>query len=129
MNCNQISEGQQRRKFEFLYKLNNHASFLREYTNSITYYKDLDFYEGRMKMLYADVIKIDIIKDWGVSRVLKENFLKTIDDNLQTLNNFKQKQFPISEKIKQEYDIIVMNERVDNFMKELNDAISIVGKE
>jgi len=129
LNCNQISEGQQRRKFEFLYKMNNHASLLSEYTNGISYYKDLDFYEGRMKILYPDVIKMDPIKDWGVSRILKEKFLKTIDDNLLTLNNFKQKQFPVGENIRKEYDIIVMNERVDYFMKELNDAISIVGKE
>jgi len=82
-----------------------------------------------MKILYPDVNKMEAIKDWGESRVLKEKFLKTIDDNLRTVSNFKQKQFPVGEKIKQEYDVIVMNERVDYFMKELNDAISVVGKE
>ncbi|MEO7358325.1 MAG: hypothetical protein ABIY50_12480 [Ignavibacteria bacterium] len=129
LSCNQISEGQQRKKFEFLYKLNNYSALLREYTNEINTYKDLDFYEGRMKILYSDLNGISIVKDWGKSAILKESFMKTIDDNIQTLNAFKQKQYPARENIRQEFDVITMNERVDYFMKQLNDAISEVGRE
>lgn len=129
ISCNQISSGQQRKKFEFLYKLNNKVSLLREYTNSITYFNELEFYEKRMKMLYTEVNRVELIKDWGESRLLKEKFLETIDDNLHSINTLKQKQVSPKENIRMEYDVIVMNERVDNYMKDLDDEISKVGKE
>ncbi len=127
--CNQYSEGLQRRKFEFLYKMNNYSALFSEYTNGLTYNKDSDFYDGRMKKLYEDVNKMETIDKWGTSRILKENFLKAIDDNIYSLKELKKKNLPAEENIRKEYEVIVMNERADNFLKELNDEIIKVGKE
>lgn len=127
--CNQLSEGLQRKKFEFLYKLNNYASLINEYTNSITYYSDIDFYEGRMKKHYEDVNRMETVEGWGHSRVLKENLLTTIDLNLKTLETFKQKMLPLSQDIRKEYDIIVVKERSTHYLDALEDEIAKVGKE
>ncbi|MDQ3020872.1 MAG: hypothetical protein M3R36_09920 [Bacteroidota bacterium] len=127
--CNEISQGLQRRKFEFLYKLNNYASIFREYTNEISSFKDIEFYQGRMKKLYEDINNVKPVEGYGQSRVLKDNFLTAIDENINTINSFQKKSFQPDSHIRKEYDIIIMNERADNFIKELNDEISKIGKE
>lgn len=127
--CDQISQGLQRKKFEFLYKMNNNATIFREYTNGINSFNDIEFYDGRMKKLYDDVTNTETVDGYGTSRVLKESFLTAIDENLKTINSFRQKSFQPADNIKKEYEIIIMNERADKFIKELNDEISNVGKE
>lgn len=129
LSCNQMSQGLQRRKFEFLYKLSNYAAIFKEYTYEITYYKDLDFYEVKMKKLYEDINNIETVKEWETSKVIKEKFLNTIDSNLQSINTFRQRMMPSGENIRKEYDILIMNERADKFIEELNREISKVGKE
>jgi len=127
--CNEISEGLQRRQFEFLYKLNNYATMFREYTGSVNYYKDLDFYENRMKNLFEDVNRMQTVDNYGTSRVLKEKFLSLIDSNINTVNSFKMKMLLSNQYIRKEYDIIIINERADGFIEEVNDEIVRVGKE
>lgn len=129
LSCNQMSQGLQRRKFEFLYKLSNYAAIFKEYTYEITYYKDLDFYEVKMKKLYEDINNIETVKEWETSKVIKEKFLNTIDSNLQSINTFRQRMMPSGENIRKEYDILIMNDRADKFIEELNREISKVGKE
>ncbi len=128
-SCSDISEGLQRLKFEFLYKMNNYAVLLREYTNDINYFKDLASYKVRMVKLYADINKIKTVDGWGTSRVFKEKFLTLIDDNTNTTDSLSKKNFSPDENIRKEYDVIIMDERVDNFIDELNDEISKAGKE
>src|SRR5580765_3912224 len=85
--CNQLSEGLQRKKFEFLYKLNNYGALFSEYTNDVSYFKDLDFYTERMKKFYTEVNSFQTVDGYGTSRVLKENLMTTIDDNINTADN------------------------------------------
>ena len=127
--CNKISQGDQRKKFEFLYKMNNYSSLFREYTGGINYSADMDFYTGRMKKLYEDINLMETINGYGASRILKEKFLSAIDENVNTANLIKQKNLPAKENIRQDYNVIIMNERVDDFIKDLNDEITVVGKE
>lgn len=127
--CDQISQGLQRKKFEFLYKMNNYSTLFREYTNGINLFNDIEFYDGRMKILYEDIAKVETVEGYGASRILKENFLTAIDENIKTINSFRQKSLKPTDNIKKEYDIIIMNERADKFIKELNEEISKVGKE
>jgi hypothetical protein len=128
-SCNQLSQGLQRRKFEFLYKLNNYATIFADYTNGIYYFNELNFYERRMKKLYEDINRVEPVEGYGYSRVLKENFLTTIDGNINTALSLKQKSLQPTDNIRKEYDVIIMNEKVDNFINMLNDEISKVGKE
>ncbi|MEO8665349.1 MAG: hypothetical protein ABI462_07620 [Ignavibacteria bacterium] len=127
--CGKISVGMQRRKFEFLYKMNNYAALLRGFTNDLVYYKDLDFYEARMKQYYEDVNRMETIDGYGTSRVIKEKFLETIDTNVNTAETVRNKNFSPDYDIRKEYEVIVMNERIDNLAQVLNDEISKVDKE
>ncbi len=127
--CGEISHGTQRKKFEFLYKMNNYAALMRGFTNDVNYYKDLSFFEARMKQYYEDVNKMETIDGYGTSRLLKENFLETIDANMKNAEAVRNKNFPDDYNVRKEYEIIVMNERIDNLTEELNDEISKVGKE
>lgn len=127
--CNEISHGLQRKKFEFLYKMNNYSSLFREYTGGISFYGDLEFYDNRMKKLYEDVNAMEIIKGYDASTKLKNNFLTVIDENVISVRKLKLNQLPLNENIRKEYEISVMNDRVDNLIKDLNEEISRVGKE
>lgn len=129
LSCNQISEGMQRKKFEFLYKMNNYAAMYREFTNSIIYFSDLEQFSIRMNKFYHDINKIETIDGWGTSRVIKEKFLTLIDENMESARMLSKKKFLPTDNIRKEYDVIMMNERVENFIKELNDEISKAGKE
>lgn len=128
-SCNQISEGLQRRKFEFLYKLNNYAALYREYTVGVIRFNDLDLFDRRGKDLYDDVNKFQTVDGWGRSRVLKENFLSMIDSNLQTSERLRRKGLNDTEDIRKQYDVIIMNERTEKFLDEIYSEISLVGKE
>lgn len=127
--CDKISSGMQRRQFEYLYKMNNYASLFREYTGGISYYSDLDFYENRMVKLHEDVSKMEAVTGYEASEDLKTKLLITINENLSTVNVIKQKQLPLTENIRNEFDVRMMNERVDDFIEELNNEISRVGRE
>ncbi len=128
-SCNQLSEGVQRKKFEYLYKLNNYASLFREYTNGLNTYEDLDFYENRIKKLYEDINKMEPLNEWGQSKTIKGNFLANINENLKSVDIIRQKQRPLSNNIRKEYDVLLMNERANKFVEELNDEISKAGKD
>ena len=127
--CSEISQGLQRKKFEFLYKMNNYASLFREFTGGISYPEDLDFYETRMNKMYEDVSKIEEIEGYKVSGQLKDRFLIVIQENIRTADIIRQKKLPPKENIRNEYEVNIMNGRTDNFIKDLNDEISKVGKE
>ncbi len=127
--CNKISEGQQRKKFEFLYKMNNNATLFREYTNEINYFSDLEFYEGRMKKLTEDINKADTVQNYTESDILKLSLLNTINVNINMADSLRRKSFKPSDNIREEYEVIIMNDGAEKFMTELNDEISRVGKE
>ena len=127
--CNEISQGLQRKKFEFLYKMSNYASLFREYTGGISYSEDLDIYEKRMSKLYEDVSKMEDIDGYKTSGELKDKFLIVIQENIRTADIIRQKRLIPKENIRNESEVMIMNDRADNFIKELNEEISKVGKE
>jgi len=127
--CNEISHGDQRRKFEFLYKMNNYATLFREYTGVISYKKDFELYKKRMNKLYLDVDAVKIIPGYEPSVFLKSKFIKIIDDNLMIIQTYEQTPGLDSLNINEEYQIRHMKENVDMFFDLLNDEISKVGKE
>ncbi len=127
--CEKISQGMQRRQFEFLYKMNNYAALFREYTGGISFYSDLDFYENRMEKLHEDVSKMETVRGYETSEDLKAKLLITINENITSINVIRQKQLPLTENISKEWDVRMMNERVDGFINELNDEINKVGKQ
>ncbi len=128
-SCEEISHGQQRRKFEFLYKMNNFGTIFREYTNDVVKFSDLQLYETRMNKLYADVNNFETVEGWGKSKILKEESLNAIDMNLSKCRAMLQKQAMYREFIKDEYDIILMRETANEFNRKIEDEIIIVGKE
>ncbi|MCB0728984.1 MAG: hypothetical protein KDD00_16075 [Ignavibacteriae bacterium] len=127
--CNKISQGEQRRKFEYLYKMNNYATLFREYTGILNYEKDFDMYKKRMNKLYMDVDAVKIIPGYQPSTVLKTKFLTAIDDNLMIIQNYEHKPGADTISIHNDYEIKIMNENVTIFLDNLNDEISKVGKE
>lgn len=128
ISCNEISHGEQRRKFEFLYKMNNSVAFLAEYTGSLTYFKDIEFYEDRMSKISEDVKKFPTIETWDVSGKIKEKFLNVVKSNLQNTSHLKTLKLKPEDNVKKEFDIIEMNERVNNFRDELDQEIVNAGK-
>ncbi|HMQ68487.1 MAG TPA: hypothetical protein PKA90_01485 [Ignavibacteria bacterium] len=127
--CNKISQGDQRRKFEYLYKMNNYATLFREYTGILNYEKDFEQYKKRMNKLYMDVDAVKIIPSYEPSTVLKTKFLTSIDDNLMIIQNFEHKPGADTISIQNDTKIRIMNENVAIFLDNLNDEISNVGKE
>lgn len=127
--CSEISQGLQRQKFEFLYKMNNYSSLFREYTGGITYPGDLDLYQNRMRKMFEDINSMKTVSGYEASLKLKENFLTAIDENMKAADKLKQEKYPEKENIRNDYIIMEMNDRTDNFIKDLNDEISRVGKE
>ncbi len=128
-SCDEISHGQQRKKFEFLYKMNNFGTIFREYTNDIVKLSDLQLYETRMNKLYADVNKFETVEGWRKSDALKDEFQEAIDLNLNRCRAMLQKQAMYREYIKDEYDIIMMRETANEFNVKVEDEIIVVGKE
>ncbi|MEO8447451.1 MAG: hypothetical protein ABI528_08145 [bacterium] len=128
--CNQkISQGLQRKKFEFLYKMSNYSSLFREYAGSIIYPHDIDFYENRMKKVAGDVSEMKSIEEWPVSGSLKEEFLAAVQSNSVSIGKLRLKDLPDSLDIRKEYEVMLINGQVDKFIKSLDDEISVVGKE
>ena len=127
--CSEISQGVQRQKFEYLYKMNNYSSLFREYTGAITYPGDLDLYQNRMKKMYENVNGMKVISGYEASTNLKENFLTAIEENMKAAEKLKKEKNTEKENIRNDYIIMEMNDRTDNFIKDLNAEISRVGKE
>jgi hypothetical protein len=128
-NCNQISQGEQRRKFEFLYKLSNYISLTKEYTVTLVYFRDIPFFEERMKKMKEDIIKIEPVKTWNKSEVLKTKFITVLADNINSADSLKNLQLPPDESIKNSKETILIKERTSVFSEELDNVISEVGKE
>jgi hypothetical protein len=127
--CDEISHGQQRRKFEFLYKTNNFAAVFREYTNDIVKFSDLQLYETRMNKLYEDVNKFETVKGWTKSDAIKEDFLNSIDKSLNAVRSMKMKQSLYREFIKDEHEVILMRETAEDFLENVENEITVVGRE
>lgn len=127
--CREISQGQQRKKFEYLYKMNNYTSLFREYTGGISFAGDLELYQKRMRKLYDDVEQMTVIEGYKASSDLKTEFLFVINENVKTSDNLKQKNLPEMQNIRNEYEIQEMNQKVDDLIEDLNTEISRVGKE
>jgi len=129
VGCGKISQGDQRRKFEFLYKLNNYISLTKEFSSSLFYYKDLPDYIERMIKMKSDVTDIETIKNWSISDSLKQRFIKLLDNNLKSASDLKSKNLNPDDKVKSELDVILIKERVANYTEELYKIIADVGKE
>lgn len=127
--CDNISQGLQRRKFEFLYRMNNDVTLLREYTSGINKAKDLKFFESKITNLYASVNKMETVKDYSASDALKEQFLNLIDSDIEAVNILKNKNLPPDQVIMDENEVHMMKENVNSFIEHLNAEIVKVGKE
>ncbi|MFC2093695.1 hypothetical protein ACFLSV_07330 [Bacteroidota bacterium] len=129
-SCNELSTGQKRRKLEFLYKLNNEASILRDYTYRIFSYKDLDFYKGRLESSEKSVNNIDPVANWEKSNELKSLFLEKIKENAEiTESLLNDKENLLEKDIAGEKRVIGMKLIMDNFVDYVYKEISVVDKE
>ena len=81
VNCNEISHGDQRKKFEFLYKVSNHSSLIREISNELIYYKNLTFFENKITNLNDEIKRIEVIKNWDQSKVIKQELIRILDED------------------------------------------------
>ena len=130
INCNDLSEGQKRRKLEFLYKLNNEASILREYTYRIHSYEDLDFYKGRLDKSEEAAKEIDLVKNWNRSDELREVFLIKIKENKETTDSLIKDEEKINdEEFPDNKTVIEMKMKMDDFVDFIYKEISIIDKE
>lgn len=129
VNCNRISQGEQRRKFEFLYRLSNYAALTKELSAAIYHYKDISIYEEKFKNVRNDISKTDTLKNWNMSLLLKNEFIDIMDNNIKGIEELKKKVLKPDDIIKNEYEVIMMNERILVFTDKLNGIISDVGKE
>ncbi|HRA99194.1 MAG TPA: hypothetical protein PK294_02035 [Ignavibacteria bacterium] len=127
--CDKISQGLQRNKFEFLYRMNNDVTLLREYTSGINKAEDLKFFESKLNNLFASVNKMETVKNYGGSDALKEQFLNLIDSDLEAVKILKDKNLPADDIIKDEYEVQIMKDNVNSFIEHLNAEIVKVGKE
>ncbi|MBX7043395.1 MAG: hypothetical protein K1X85_10890 [Ignavibacteria bacterium] len=127
--CQDISHGLQRRKFEYLYKLNNFGTIFREYTGDVVYYRDLELYRTRLGKLYADVNGFETVPGYEKSFALKESFLDAIETNTTAVTNMLMKQGVYGANIRNEIEVIRMREISSEFLKEVDDEIVKVGKE
>jgi len=129
-SCNELSTGHKRRKLEFLYKLNNEASILRDYTYRIFSYKDLDFYKGRLESSEKSVNNIEPVANWEKSNELKSLFLEKIKENTEiTESLIKDKEKFLEKDIVGEKRVIGMKMIMNNFVDYVYKEISVVDKE
>ena len=129
-SCNELSTGQKRRKLEFLYKLNNEASVLRDYTYRIFSYEDLDFYKGRLESSEKSANNIEPVANWEKSNELKSLFLKKIKENAEiTESLIKDKEKLLEKDIAGEKRVIGMKMIMNNFVDYVYEEISAVDKE
>lgn len=129
VNCNKISQGDQRRKFEFLYRLSNYAALTKELSVSLYYYKDITVYQEKFINIRNDIEKMTTIQNWDVSLVLKNEFIELLDDDIKNFSDLKSKNQKPDFVIKDEFEVILIKERITIFIDNLNGIISDVGKE
>lgn len=64
-----------------------------------------------------------------MSLLLKNEFIDIMDNNIKGIEDLKKKVLKPDDIIKNEYEVIMMNERILVFTDKLNGIISDVGKE
>ena len=129
-SCNELSTGQKRRKLEFLYKLNNEASVLRDYTYRIFSYDDLNFYIGRLESSEKSAKNIEVVANWEKSNELKSLFLEKIKETTEiTESLIKDKEKLLEKDIAGEKRVIGMKLIMDSFVDYVYKEISVVDKE
>jgi len=130
VSCTDLSEGQRRRKLEFLYKLNNEASILRDYTYRIHSYEDLEFYIGRLEKSEEATMEMDLVKNWNRSDQLRELFLTKIKENIETTDSLiKDEEKLNDEEFTNNKKVIGMKMKMDDFVDYIYKEISVVDKE
>ena len=130
VSCTDLSEGQRRRKLEFLYKLNNEASILRDYTYRIHSYEDLEFYKGRLEKSEEATMEMDLVKNWNRSDELREIFLMKIKENKETTDSLIKDEEKINdEEFPNNKKVVGMKMKMDDFVDFIYKEISIVDKE
>lgn len=127
--CNELSQGIQRQKFEFLYRINTEATLLKDYTNGINKTEDLDSFERRLYKFNSELLKINTIDGYEESKQIKQNLITLVEDNITSVNTLKMKQYPPGQNIRQEYEVLIMKEKIVDFLDKLNDEIVKTGKE
>lgn len=79
-----MSSGDKRLKLEFLYKLNNSVSIVRDYTIGVTNYKNLSLYNDRVSKVESMVEGSEPLKGWKEGQELKQGLLDLIESNKQS---------------------------------------------
>ena len=82
----EISSGDKRLKLEFLYKLNNSASIIRDYTAGVTDYRNLSLYEGRVSSVERMIETAEAPAGWTEGQDLKKDLQEVIRNNKQSAN-------------------------------------------
>lgn len=129
LNCNKISQGEQRRKFEFLYRMSNYVSLANEYSVSLVYFKDLSVFKVRMNKMKSDIEQTATLKNWSKSDELKEKLIIILGKNIASSEIVENMSLKSEERIDNEYEVILIKERMQNFSEELYSVITEVGKE
>lgn len=129
VNCSEISQGDQRKKFEFLYKVSNHSSLIREISNELIYYKNLTFFENKITNLNDEIKRIEVIKNWEQSKVIKQDLIRILDEDIVSVYELTKLELAPDANIRNESEVQKINERIDKFSEELSKTIVQVGKE
>lgn len=129
LNCNKISQGEQRRKFEFLYRMSNYAALANEYSVSLIYFKDIHVFKERMNKMKSDIEITATVKSWSKSESLKQKFIVIIGKSITSAEAVESINHKPDDRIDNEYEVILIKERIQDFSEELYGIISEVGKE
>lgn len=129
LNCNKISQGEQRRKFEFLYRMSNYVSLANEYSVTLVYFKDLPAFKVRMNKMKSDIEQTSTVKSWSKSESLKEKLIVILGKSITSSEAVENLNLKPDERIDNEYEVILIRERMQNFSEELYSIITEVGKE
>jgi len=129
VNCNKISQGEQRRKFEFLYKINNQITVINEYTKSIAYFKNLGYLINGFIKFRNDISEISPVQNWDKSLLIKNELINLIDSNVTTITDLQKKNLSPDTDIRNESEVLLIDKRISDFTEELSVTIIEVGKE
>lgn len=127
--CNEISQGDQRRKFEFLYKMNNYSSLVKEISNELVYYKNLSFFESKITIIKDEINRMEVLKNWDQSSAIKYDFIRLLDEDLISVYELKKLELDPDSNIRNELDVVRINDRIKFFNESLSILIVEVGKE
>lgn len=125
-----LSQGLQRTKLEFTYKIKNQASLLNEFSYEIPNYSRLELYKDRVNKMQNDMNGINTIQEWERSKTIKDEFVnllkinRAITDSL--LSSYSKED---SVKLSDNPSVRTMQENTGRYLEFIDKEISAVEKE